>query len=445
MKFSEHFTYRKILRYSVAPVVMMLFTSLYSVTDGLFLSNFAGKEAFAAVSFIIPYLMMFNSTGFMFGTGGSALIAKKLGEKKDREANEIFTTLICISVLTGILFTIVGIALLRPVALMQGAQGELLENSIIYGQIYLLGAPACIVQFEFEALYSTSGKSKRGLYSTVISGGTNIVLDAVFLGIFSWGITGAAVATVISQWIGGLIPFFYYGRKNNSLLRIVKCKPRLKDMIKVCTNGSSEMVNNISISIVSLLFNIQLLAYAGDDGIAAFGIMMYLNFMFTAVFWGYVSGISPVISYQYGAENHEELKSLLRKSLVLIGGCSILMFIISETLAKPISFIFVRYDADLLAMTIHGFYVFSFIFLFEGFAVFCSSFFTALNNGLISAFLSFSRVFLFQVPAILLFPVIWGLDGIWISVVIAELMTVILGFFFIVKCRKRYRYWDGEK
>lgn len=438
--FSEHFTYGKLLRYAISPIVMMIFTSVYSVVDGLFLSNFAGKEAFAAVNFIMPYLMLFNSTGFMFGTGGSALIAKKLGEKKGKDANEIFTTLVWISALTGMVLSLIGVAFLRPVARMQGAEGVLLENSVLYGKIYLLGTPACIIQFEFQNLYATAGKTKLGLYATVTSGMMNIILDALFVGLFSWGLIGAAVATILSQWVGGIIPFAYFGRRNSSLLRLVKCRPNFKAMLKICTNGSSEMVNNISISIVSLLYNIQLLRYAGDDGIAAYGIMMYINFLFTAVFWGYVVGISPIFSYHYGAGNHKELHSLFKKSLVIIGGCSLLMFIISETLAKPISGIFVGYDAELLDMTIHGFFLFSFSFLFAGLSIFGSSFFTALNNGLISAVLSFSRVFLFQIPAILLMPLVWKLDGIWLSVVIAELFTGILGMVFILKYRKKYHY-----
>lgn len=438
--FSEHFTYGKLLRYAISPIVMMIFTSIYSVVDGLFLSNFAGKEAFAAVNFIMPYLMLFNSTGFMFGTGGSALIAKKLGEKKGKEANEIFTTLVWISALTGMVLSLIGVAFLRPVARIQGAEGVLLENSVLYGKIYLLGTPACIIQFEFQNLYATAGKTKLGLYATVTSGMMNIILDALFVGLFSWGLIGAAVATILSQWVGGIIPFAYFGRRNSSLLRLVKCRPNFKAMLKICTNGSSEMVNNISISIVSLLYNIQLLRYAGDDGIAAYGIMMYINFLFTAVFWGYVVGISPIFSYHYGAGNHNELHSLFKKSLVIIGGCSLLMFIISETLAKPISGIFVGYDAELLDMTIHGFFLFSFSFLFAGLSIFGSSFFTALNNGLISAVLSFSRVFLFQIPAILLMPLVWKLDGIWLSVVIAELFTGILGMVFILKYRKKYHY-----
>ena len=440
MQFSQHFTYQKLLRAACSPVIMMLFTSLYSIADGLFLSNFAGKETFAAVGFIMPYLMMFTSTGFMFGTGGSALIAKKLGEKKNRDANEIFSTLVLGAALTGVVLAVVGLLLLRPAAVLQGADGALLENSLLYGKIYLLGTPACVVQFSFESLYATSGKSRLGLQAAVASGLTNIVLDALFLGVFSWGIVGAAVATVLSQWIGGLFPLFYYGRDNSSLLRLVRCPFHGRDLLKICANGSSEMVSNISISVVSLFYNIQLIAFAGEDGIAAYGIMMYVNFLFTAVFWGYVSGIAPIVSFHYGAGNQTELHNLLHKSLVLISLCSLVMFLLSQLLARPVSLIYASYDPDLLQMTIHGFRLFSFSFLFAGLSIFLSSFFTALNNGILSAVLSFSRVFLFQIPAILLLPMLWDLDGIWCSVIAAELLTVLLGTCFLLKNRKRYHY-----
>lgn len=440
MDFSVHFTYKKLLRYAFSPIIMMIFTSIYSVVDGLFLSNFAGKEAFSAVNFIMPYLMMYTCCGFMFGNGGSALIAKTLGEKQNKTANEIFSSLMLASMLTGIVLALIGSFFLRPVALLLGAEGHLLENSVLYGRIYLLGTPACLIQFEFQNLYATAGKPKLGLYATVAAGMMNIVLDALFVGFFSWGLVGAAVATIFSQWVGGIIPIFYFSRKNSSLLQFVRCKFNGRAMLKICTNGSSEMVNNISISIVNLLYNVQLLKYAGDDGIAAFGIMMYVNFLFNAIFWGYVTAASPLFSYHYGAGNHKELHSLLQKSLVIIGGFSLLMFTISEVLAKPISRTFVGYDTELLKLTIHGFFLFSFSFLFAGFSIFVSSFFTALNNGIISAILSFSRVFLFQIPALLLLPLVWKLDGIWISVAIAELCTVILGVVFILKYRKRYQY-----
>ena len=429
-----------ILFLAVSPIIMMIFTSIYSVVDGLFLSNYAGKEAFAAVNFILPYLMLYTSTGFMFGTGGSALIAKTLGENRKRAANEIFSSLVWVSAVTGIVLALIGLCFLQPVAIMLGAEGDLLENSMLYGRIYLLGTPACLIQFEFQNLYATAGKTKLGLYATVASGMMNILLDALFVGIFSWGLVGAAVATILSQWVGGIIPFLYFGRRNTSLLRLVRCRPDGRAMLKICANGSSEMVNNISISVVSLLYNVQLLKYAGDDGIAAFGIMMYVNFLFTAIFWGYVVGISPIFSYHYGAENHQELHSLFKKSMVILGISSLLMFGISELLAKPIAIVFGGYDADLLKMTIHGFSLFSFSFLFAGLSIFGSSFFTALNNGLISAVLSFSRVVLFQIPAILVLPLIWKLDGIWISVVVAESLTAVLGIAFILKYQKKYRY-----
>lgn len=438
MQFSQHFTYKKLIQAAIPPVIMVMFTSLYSVADGLFLSNFAGKEAFAAVGFITPYLMMFNSIGFLFGTGGSALIAKRLGEKQTKDANEIFSTLVLASFLTGAVLAVVGQLFLRPIALLQGADGTLLENSLRYGRIYLLGTPACVVQFEFQALYATSGKSRLGLKSAVLCGMLNIALDTVFLSVFSWGIVGAAFSTILSQWVGGLFPLFYYSRANSSHLRLVRGRFHGRDLIRICANGASEMVNNIAISVVSLFYNIQLLNYAGPDGIAAYGIMTYVNFLFTAVFWGYISGIAPIISFHYGAENHQELRSLLRKSIVLVLCCSCTMFLLSQLLAQPISMVYAGYAPDLMELSVHGFRLFAFSFLFSGLSIFFSSFFTALNNGIISAVLSASRVFLFQIPAVLLLPLWWKLDGVWLSVGIAECLCVLLGIFFLVKCRRKY-------
>ena len=440
MQFSQHFNYRKIISSVISPIIMMLFTSLYSVIDGLFLSNFAGKDAFAAVGFITPYLMMFNSVGFMFGTGGSALIAKMLGEKKYKDANKTFSTLVIVSVCTGIFLSIIGQIFLKPVAILQGADGILLQNSLLYGRIYLLGTPACLIQFEFQALYQTSGKGNLGLKSAVISGLTNVILDALLLAIFSFGTIGAASATVFSQLIGGLIPLFFYSRENDSQLRLIKGRFHGRDLLKICANGSSEMVNNISISVVSLFYNIQLITYGGSDGLAIYGIMNYASFLFTAVFWGYISGIAPIISFHYGAENHEELHSLLKKSIILIIGCSCTMFLLSELFAKPIISIYSGKEIEFISMSIHGFRLFAINFLFAGLSIFFSSFFTSLNNGLISAILSFCRVFVFQIPAVLLLPHIWELDGIWISVGTAELMTVLLSIFFILKNKNYYQY-----
>lgn len=439
-KMTTHFTYGKLIRYTFPSIIMMIFTSIYGVVDGLFLSNYAGKTAFAAVNFILPFLLVLGGVGFMFGTGGSALVSKTLGEGKEEKAKQIFSFLVFISVLTGIALSALGYTFLSPIAKGLGAQGTLLEDSLQYGRIYLLGIPATILQYEFQNLYVTANKPKLGLYSTIASGVCNIVLDFLFIAVFSWGLSGAAFATIISQWLGGLFPIVYFSRKNTSLLRFVKIKPDWKALFKICSNGFSELLNNISMSIVSMIFNAQLLKYAGNDGIAAYGVLMYINFLFISIFIGYTVGVSPMISYHYGAKNHAEIKSLLKKSYVLLGSFSLIMFLSSELLAKPISRLFVGYDATLYEITLRGFFLYSFAFLFIGFAIFASSFFTALNNGIISAFISFMRTIVLEITLVLLLPLFWGLDGIWLSVVLAECIAALLGAFFILIKRKKYQY-----
>ena len=436
----NQYSYKRIIKSAIVPIIMMIFTSLYSVVDGLFLSNYAGKEAFAAVGFIMPFLMLFTSTGFMFGTGSSALISKTLGENKKKDANEIFTNIVLFSVILGVILLFIAYLLLSPVITMQGANEELRNNCIKYASIYLLGIPACIVQFEFQALFSTAGKKNVGLFASVLSGLLNILLDYILLKNFNMGLTGAALASIISQYIGAIFSLIYFVNKNSSYLKLVKTKLRLKDVIKSCSNGSSEMVNNISISIVSFVYNIMLLKYGGENAISAYATMSYINFLFTAIFWGYITATAPTISYEYGAKNHANIHDLLRKSIIIICVSSITMFILSFSLSTVIPTIFVGYNKELLELTIHGFRIFSFVFLFSGLSIFLSSFFTALNNGLISAILSFTRVFLFQIPLVILLPLGLKLDGVWLSVSLAEILTILLGFFFIIKYRKKYQY-----
>ena len=438
--FDKHFSYRALLKFCVSPVVMMIITSLYVVVDSLFVSNFTGKTAFAAVNFIIPYLLMFTSFGFMFGAGGSALIAKTLGQQKTEKANQIFTNVFFFSLGFGALIATLGQLLLKPTASALGAEGQLLSDAIVYGRIYLLGVPSYIIQFEFENLYAAAGKPKLGLFATILSGLINIGLDALFVVVFHWGLAGAAFATIIAQWIGGTIPMVYFSRPNGSHLRFVRAKMDFPAMVRVCTNGISEVVNNVSISVVSMFYNVQLLHYAGEEGIAAYGVLMNLSFAFTAVFWGYNVGASPLISFQYGAENHKELHSLLKKSLILIFIGSTAMFLTAEGLSYPISYLFVGYDPGLMALTSRGFFIFSFNFLFAGMAIFSSSFFTALSNGLLSAVISFLRTFVFQILSILILPLFLGVDGIWLSLVVAEALTMVMGCIFILWNKKKYHY-----
>ena len=440
IQLSEHFTYRKLLSFTFPSVVMLVFTSVYGVVDGFFVSNFVGKTSFTAVNFIMPFLMILGSVGFMFGTGGGALIAKTLGEGKEKKARDLFSMIVYVSFACGVFLAVFGILFVRPIASLLGAKGQLLEDCVTYGRIILAALPAYVLQYEFQCLFATAGKPSLGLYVTVAAGVTNMVLDALFVAVFRWGIPGAAGATAISQCVGGVIPLIYFACPNKSLLKIGRTQFLGRELLKACGNGSSELMSNISMSIVSMLYNVQLLKYAGEDGVAAYGVLMYVSMIFLAVFIGYSVGTAPVIGNQYGAKNHGELKSLRKKSLVLIGIFALIMFAGAYLLASPLSKLFVGYDKGLLALTIRGFSIFSFCFLFSGFAIFGSSFFTALNNGLISASIAFLRTLVFQIAAVLILPLFWGVDGIWLSIVAAEVMAVVVTVFFLKGQREKYGY-----
>ncbi len=440
IQLSDHFTYKKLLRYTFPSIIMLVFTSIYGVVDGYFVSNYVGKTPFTAVNFIMPFLLILGSLGFMFGTGGGALIAKTLGEGEILKANRLFSLIVYTSFVCGIVMAVLGILFIRPIASMLGAQGQLLDDSIVYGRIILVAIPAYILQYEFQCLFATAEKPTFGLYVTIAAGLTNIILDALFVAVFDWGLQGAAAATAASQCVGGIIPLIYFARPNSSLLRLGRTQFDAKSLGKTCVNGSSELMSNISMSIVSMLYNAQLLKYAGEDGVAAYGVLMYVSLVFLAVFIGYSVGTAPIISYHFGAENHSELKGLRKKSLHIIGIFAVIMLACSYILAKPLSIVFVGYDQELLDLTSHAFSIFAFSFLFSGYATFGSSFFTALNNGLISATISFVRTMLFQVVAVLIFPLFLGIDGIWFSIVVAELLAVAVTILFLKGNQKKYHY-----
>lgn len=437
---SEHFDYKKLFRFTLPSIAMMIFTSIYGVVDGLFVSNIVGKVEFTAVNFIMPVLMITGSVGFMFGTGGSALVSKTLGEGKREKANSLFSLLIYVSAGAGVVLAAAGFLLMPVIAEALGADGELLKNCVLYGRMVVLAMPAFILQMEFQSLLITAEKPKLGLAVTVASGILNMVLDALFMWIFDWGIAGAAAATAMSQIVGGAVPIVYFLRPNTSLLRLGKTEFDIRAIGKACSNGSSEFVSQGSMSIVNMLYNSQLKNFVGDDGIAAYGVMMYVNLIFLAIFIGYSVGTAPVIGFHFGARNTGELKSLRKKSFVIIGFASLAMFAASQLLAAPLSSVFVGYDKDLFDLTVHGFRIFSFLFLFAGVSIFGSSMFTALNNGLISALISFLRTLVFQIAAVLLLPIFFKVDGIWASVAAAELMSCVITVIFIAAKKKKYGY-----
>lgn len=440
IQLSDHFTYKKLFMFTLPSIVMMIFTSVYGVVDGFFVSNYVGEVSFKAVNFVSPMLMILGGFGFMFGSGGSALVAKTMGEGNREKANRQFSFIVYASLVFSVILMVAGFLLLRPVTHLLGAEGEMLDNAVLYGRIIMLALPAYILQFEFQTFFVTAEKPQLGLYMTVISGVCNMVLDFLLIAVIPLGLVGAAVATAASQMLGGLVPLVYFIRPNNSLLRLGKAGFDGFALFRTCTNGSSELMSNISMSIVNMLYNVQLLRYAGDDGVAAYGVMMYVNLLFLSIFIGYVVGTAPVISHHYGAGNHKELKSILRKSVVIIGVSSVLMSVAALLLALPAGRIFVGYNPALLEMTVNGFKIYALMFLFAGMGIFGSSFFTALNNGLISAVIAFLRTVVFQVALVLVLPMVIGIDGIWWSVVLAEALATVVTVILLFAMKKKYRY-----
>lgn len=440
IQLSDHFTYKRLIRFVLPSIVMMVFTSVYGVVDGLFVSNYAGKTSFAAVNLIMPVIMIMGTIGLMIGTGGSAIVSKTLGEGKKEKASEYFSMLVYTSIILGVLFTIAGLLLLRPIAIAIGAEGEILENCIVYGRILIIATVPFILQYMFQSFFVTAEKPTLGLIVTIAAGVTNIILDWLLVGVFNYGIEGAAAATAMSQVIGGILPLFYFASKNKSLLRLTKAKFYGKVFLKACTNGSSELMTNVSMSLVNMLYNTQLLKLEGENGVAAYGVIMYVNLIFLSIFIGYSIGSAPVFGYHYGAENHKELKELLKKSLIITGTSGVILTAAAILLASPLSKIFVGYDQELFELTCNGFKLFSISFLISGFNIFASSFFTALGNGLVSATISFSRTLLFQVAAVMLLPIILGINGIWLAIVAAEAMAIIVTAIFLITNKKKYHY-----
>ncbi len=438
IQLSDHFTYKRLIRFVLPSVVMMVFTSIYGVIDGLFVSNVVGKTPFAAINLIWPFIMMLGAIGFMFGTGGTAIVAKTLGEGKRELANKYFSMLVLVTFVCGIIIGTVGIFLLRPVGVFLGAEGDMLEYAVTYGAINLCTLPFFMLQILFQSFFVVAEKPTLGLAVTVAAGFTNIILDAVL--VYPFKLEGAAVATALSQCVGGIVPLVYFFRKNTSLLKFTKPAFYGRVLLKICTNGSSELMSNISASIIGTLFNLQLMDIAGEDGVSAYGVIMYVSFMFMSIFFGYSVGSSPVIGYNYGAGNKQELKNMFKKSLSLMVCGGLAMAAVSMLAARPLATMFVGYDQKLCDMTTRGFFLYAFSFLFSGLNIFGSAMFTALNNGAVSAAISFLRTFGFQAAFVLLLPKLLGLDGIWLSVCGAELLALGVTAFFTVKNRKRYHY-----
>lgn len=440
IKISDHFSYKRLLKFVLPSIGMMVFTSIYGVVDGFFVSNYAGKTAFAGLNLIMPFIMLLGTFAFMVGTGGNALVSKKLGEGDEKKANEIFSMLVYTVIILGIVFTVISQIFLSDICVLLGADEEMLPYSIIYGRITLCSVTFFMLMNVFQSFLVTAGKPKIGLIVTLAAGIMNMILDYLFCGVLGWGLVGAASATVTSETIGGVVPLIYFFGKNSSTLRLCKTHFMPNALMKTCTNGASEFMTNISMSLVNMLYNLQLIKYYGQNGVAAYGTIMYVNFIFVAVYIGYSMGFAPIVGYNYGAKNHPELKNMRKKSLVIISFLAVILTSSAMLLAKPLGNIFAGYDEGYLELTVFAFRLFAFVYLINGFNIFASAFFTALNNGLISAVISFSRTLLFQVICIFLLPALFGRDTIWLSLSVAELLTLAVSVSFLAAFRKKYDY-----
>lgn len=440
IKLSDHFTYSKLLRFVFPSIIMMIFTSIYGVVDGLFVSNFAGKTAFASINLVMPFIMILGGIGFMIGTGGTALVSKVLGEGKKEKANKIFTMMIIFTLLLGTLLSVIGVVSMPWVADFLGATEEMMADCILYGRIVTGFTVAFMLQNVFQSFLIAAEKPKLGLLATVLAGITNMALDAIFIIVFKWGVAGAAIATGLSQCVGGIFPLIYFSRDNSSLLRLTNTKLEIKPILNACGNGSSELMSNISSSVVSMIYNFQLMKYVGEDGVSAYGVLMYVQFIFVAIYIGYAIGCAPITGYHFGAQNHGELKNMLRKSAFLSAISGVVLTILAIVLSSPLAKLFVGYDEELYELTRHAFSLFAYSFLLAGFNIFTSSFFTALNNGAVSAAISFMRTLIFQTSSVLILPIFLGVDGIWWAITVAEVFAFILSLIFLFAKREKYHY-----
>ena len=440
IQLSDHFSYRKLIKFTLPTIAMMIFTSIYGVVDGVFVSNCVGSDAFAAVNLIMPIIMILGSVGFMIGTGGSAIVSKTLGEGKKEKANEYFSMLVYLCVVSGVILSVIGIIFTGPIAVLLGAKGSIAKDCVTYGRTVFFMLTGLFLQNAFQSFLVVAEKPKLGLFVTLLAGFTNMFLDFLFVYVLRFGVFGAALATGISQFVGSVIPIIYFAGGKNNVLKLTKCRFNKDIIIKTCINGSSEMVTNMSMSLVNILYNMQLMKYIGTNGVVAYGIIMYVGFIFVGTYMGYAVGSAPVISYHYGAGNKDELKNLFKRSLTIIIVSSVVMTLIAEIIAGYLAGIFVSYDNNLLELTTEAIRIYAVSYLISGINIFASSFFTALNNGVVSAVISFMRMFVFQIVMILLLPVVLGISGIWTAVIAAEVLSVVISVMFLVKNRKKYSY-----
>lgn len=437
---AQEFNLISLLRFVAPTVVMLVFMSLYQMVDAVFVSKFVGENALSALNIVYPFPSIVIAVSIMLATGGSAIIARNMGEGKEKEAKENFSFIVLVGAVIGVAIATAGILFIEPLIYMLGATPSLYDYCYEYLFILVLSVPLSVFQMLFQSFFVTAGKPHLGLTLTVLGGVSNIVLDYVFIVLCGFGVSGAALATSIGYSIPGLFGLIYFAVSRKGTLYFVKPVFRWGVLFKCCINGSSEMVNNLAVAVTTFLFNVLMLKYEGEAGVAAITIVLYAQFLMTSAFMGFSSGIAPVVSFNYGSGNVRQLKKIFKISVWVIAVVSAAVFVIAETCSDVVIMVFTPAGSEVFGLTKYGFAIFSFSFLCTGMNIFASALFTAFSNGKISAILSFLRTFVFLTACLLFLPLFWGVDGIWLAVPVAEVMALFVSVYYLVRFKKVYQY-----
>ena len=440
IQLSDHFTYKKLIRYSIPMIGVLILTSIYGVVDGLFISNVEGDIAFSAVNLILPGVMMFSSIGFMMGSGGAAIVSKTLGEGKKEKASQYFSMIVYFLIIIGIVCAILGCILTKQISSLLGASEKMEKYCIEYGRVLFLFLPFMMLQYMFQSFFAVAEKPNVGLLITLCAGITNAIGDYLLIVVFRLGITGAAVASGASMVVGSVPAIIYFAFKKDLKFKLVPTKFDWKALGHTMSNGSSEMVTNISMSFVNMLYNAQLMKYYGENGVSAYGVIMYVGFIFSGCYMGVSQAVAPVVGYNYGASNEEELKNVFKKSLIILAVMAIFLTGSAEALSKPLAYVLFSHNEELLKLTTYAIRLYAIGYTISWINIFGSAFFTGLNNGLVSAIISFGRMLVFQLATIFILPLIFDSTGLWLAMPVSEVFSLIVTVTFFITMRKKYNY-----
>ncbi len=442
---AKKFSLASLLLFAAPNIIMMIVLSMYIIVDGMFVARFIGTTALSAINMFYPAICFEMALGIMIATGGSAIAAKKLGEGKQKEAQNNLSFLMVVEGSFGIVIAVVGNLFTAEIVSFLGASAAQAPLSITYAKIIFSFAPAFFLQTAFQTFFVTAGKPALGLIVTILGGVANILLDYIFMAPLRLGVTGAAIATGIGYCIPAMVGVIFFLKAKTNPFHFVRPRFDGKVLLQACANGSSEMVTNLSNAVTTFLFNFTLLQFYGEDGVASITIILYFQYLFTALYFGYSNGIAPIISYKYGNDDRKQLQALFKNSVLFLIISSIAANVLLHFTISKLLTIFTAENSPVYQITLHGFSIYSMAFMIMGLGIFSSAMFTAFSDGITSAIISFSRTFLFIVGAILLLPAILGERGVWLAVPIAEAFGFLISILYLIGKKQKFHYIPQRK